>query len=55
MEYMVKSDVSVWEDCLELIKTQVGEQSFKTWFEPIQPLNLKENVLTIQVPSQFLL
>ncbi len=53
LEYMVKSDISVWEDCLELIKTQVGEQSFKTWFEPIQPLNLRENVLTIQVPSQF--
>lgn len=50
---MVKSDVSVWEDCLDFIKTQVGEQSFKTWFEPINPLNVENQVLTIQVPSQF--
>jgi chromosomal replication initiator protein len=28
-------------------------QPFKTWFEPIKPVKLAENVLTIQVPSQF--
>jgi len=28
-------------------------QPFKTWFEPIQPVLLDKNVLTIQVPSQF--
>lgn len=50
---MVKSDTSVWEDCLDFLKTQVGEQSFKTWFEPIKPLSLNETTLTIQVPSQF--
>ena len=50
---MVKSEISVWEDCLDFIKSQVGEQSFKTWFEPIRPLGLNETTLTIQVPSQF--
>jgi len=50
---MVNSDTSVWQDCLDFIKTQVGEQSYKTWFEPINPINVSENVLTIQVPSQF--
>jgi chromosomal replication initiator protein len=28
-------------------------QPFKTWFEPIKPIQLENNVLTIQVPSQF--
>jgi chromosomal replication initiator protein len=28
-------------------------QGFKTWFEPIKPIKLEKNVLTIQVPSQF--
>lgn len=28
-------------------------QAFKTWFEPIKPVKLEKNVLTIQVPSQF--
>ena len=50
---MVKDSVSVWEDCLGFIRGQVGEQSFRTWFEPIRPISLDGNVLTIQVPSQF--
>ncbi len=50
---MVKDGVSVWEDCLKFIRGQVGDQSFKTWFEPIKPINLDDQVLTIQVPSQF--
>jgi chromosomal replication initiator protein len=48
-----KSAVQVWNTCLEIIKDNVSQQSFKTWFEPIRPVELKENVLTIQVPSQF--
>lgn len=43
----------VWSNCLKLIKDNVNPQSFKTWFEPIKPLKLENNVLTIQVPSQF--
>ena len=50
---MVKSEISVWDDCLEFIRNQVGVQPFKTWFEPIKPLALRETKLTIQVPSQF--
>jgi len=50
---MVKSETSVWDDCLGFIRGQVGDQSFKTWFEPIRPVRLDNDVLTIQVPSQF--
>ncbi|MEM7055842.1 MAG: DnaA/Hda family protein, partial [Bacteroidota bacterium] len=42
-----------WNNCLEFIKGQVSEQSFKTWFTPIVPKKFENNVLTIQVPSQF--
>ena len=42
-----------WENCLTVIKDNVSIQAFKTWFEPIKPVKLKSNVLTIQVPSQF--
>ncbi|NNC95960.1 MAG: chromosomal replication initiator protein DnaA [Chitinophagales bacterium] len=44
---------SVWNNCLKIIKDNVNLQSFKTWFEPIQPVMLDNSVLTIQVPSQF--
>jgi chromosomal replication initiator protein len=43
----------VWDKCLQVIKANISEQSFKTWFEPIVPFRLDGKTLTIQVPSQF--
>ncbi|MEQ1799857.1 MAG: chromosomal replication initiator protein DnaA [Lacibacter sp.] len=43
----------VWKSCLTIIKDIVEWQHFKTWFEPIKPVELKNKILTIQVPSQF--
>ena len=43
----------IWEKCLRIIKDNISVQSYKTWFEPIKPITLDNNVLTIQVPSQF--
>lgn len=44
---------TVWSDCLRVIEENVAEQSFNTWFKPIIPLACSNEVLTIQVPSQF--
>lgn len=50
---MKKDFTTVWENSLQIIKDNVSLQSYKTWFEPITPVKLKDKVLTIQVPSQF--
>ncbi len=50
---MLKDYNQVWKNCLSIIKDNVSEQAHKTWFEPIKPVKLENNVLTIQVPSQF--
>lgn len=50
---MKKNHVEVWDNCLRVIKDNIHYQSFKTWFEPISPLKLENDILTIQVPSQF--
>ena len=50
---MVKDCATVWDNCLETIRGNVNDQSFRTWFEPIKPIKLDESVLTIQVPNQF--
>jgi len=50
---MNKSHDEVWNNCLEIIRDIIPSASFKTWFEPIVPLRLEKNVLTIQVPSPF--
>ncbi len=44
---------SAWEQCLEIIKDNISYQKYKSWFEPITPVKLENNTLTIQVPSQF--
>lgn len=54
METKVQNEVTqVWRDCLSVIRENVTEQSYKTWFEPIIPYKLINKRLIIQVPSQF--
>ena len=45
--------VEIWNNCLKLISENISPQSYKTWFEPIKPLAFEDDMLTIQVPSQF--
>ena len=50
---MAKTFDKVWGNCLDVIKDIVEWQHYKTWFEPIKPVELKNHILVIQVPSQF--
>lgn len=50
---MESNHIEIWRECLKVIKDNTQEQAFKTWFKPIVPVSLKDNILTIQVPSQF--
>ena len=44
---------SVWNECLLFIKDNIKPQAYKTWFEPIKPVKISGEALTIQVPSKF--
>ena len=50
---MEVSAEKIWNNCLNFIKDNIQQQAFKTWFEPIIPLKITENSLSIQVPSKF--
>ena len=50
---MTKEYLRVWNMCLAQIKQAVPPQSFTTWFEPIKPIKLEGDVLTILVPNKF--
>lgn len=50
---MTKTAETVWNSCLLFIKDNIKPQAYKTWFEPIVPVGLKGDGLTIQVPSKF--
>lgn len=43
----------LWGQCIDIIRDNVSQQVFKTWFEPIVPVKWEEKVLTVQVQSQF--
>ncbi len=50
---MTNTAASTWNKCLSFIDDNIKPQAYKTWFEPIVPVKLAGNALTIQVPSKF--
>ena len=50
---MEKDCKKIWSKCLSLIQEQVIPETFRKLFEPIQALRLEKGVLTIQVPSYY--
>ena len=53
---MVKQSYQMlWAECLRLIRANVTEQQFKTWFEPIvfESYSEEEKTLLVQLPSPY--
>jgi chromosomal replication initiator protein len=50
---MVKDHILAWNGCLNIIRKSIDSKLFKTWFEPISPVRLTGDALTIQVPNKF--
>lgn len=52
---MTENPNVVWEKSLSLIKENVSEQQFNTWFKPIvfEKFDVKTHTLLLQVPSPF--
>ena len=52
---MNNSHNALWDKCLALIKENVSEQQYKTWFSPIvfESFSDKDKTLLVQVPSPY--
>ncbi|MBQ4294835.1 MAG: chromosomal replication initiator protein DnaA [Prevotella sp.] len=52
---MKQKPMQLWEKCLSLIKANVTEQQFKTWFEPIvfEAYSPATMTIVVKVPSPF--
>ena len=50
---MKKNAQNVWGNCLNFFKDNIHSQAFKTWFDPVKPLKLNGNALSVEVPSKF--
>lgn len=44
---------NLWNRCLKVIKDNISEAAYKTWFEPIVPLKYENGEFVVQVPSMF--
>ena len=45
--------IAVWNNCLQIIESNIDPQKFSTWFKPIRPVSLVDSTLTVEVPSDF--
>jgi len=43
----------IWNNCLCAIKDNLQSEQYRAFFEPIKPISLKQNVLTLEVPTPF--
>ena len=52
---MVENPKALWDNCLSLIKENVTEQQFRTWFATIvfESYNEETRTLLVQVPSRY--
>jgi len=44
---------NLWKKCLDVIKDNLPEETFRIWFLPIVPIKYENDTLVLQVPSQF--
>jgi len=53
---MVNNPKALWDNCLTLIKENVTEQQYKTWFAPIvfEKYDADSRTLLVQVPSMYM-
>jgi len=49
----LKTATKVWKECLKIIKENVPNITYNTWFLPIKPAELNDGVLKVEVPNSF--
>ncbi|OIP83379.1 MAG: chromosomal replication initiator protein DnaA [Porphyromonadaceae bacterium CG2_30_38_12] len=50
---MLNSPEELWVKCQSIIRDNISEASYNTWFAPIIALKFENQVFVLQVPSQF--
>ncbi|QQS38348.1 MAG: chromosomal replication initiator protein DnaA [Ignavibacteriales bacterium] len=50
---MTYDHLSAWKECLKIIRENVTQMTYNTWFLPIKPVELVNKNLRVQIPSQF--
>lgn len=52
LEYNLAAE-TVWQDCSKIVKLEIKEQPFITWFTPVKPINLTSEKIVLQIPNAY--
>ena len=44
---------TIWYNCLKYLRNNIPQQSFDTWFRPINAISMSNGSLYLQVPNKF--
>lgn len=50
---MTPNCVDIWSQALTMLRENLNEQTYTTWFKPIIPVKFEDEQLTVQIPSHF--
>ncbi|MBT3516123.1 MAG: chromosomal replication initiator protein DnaA, partial [Nitrospina sp.] len=50
---MTTLDDNLWEKCRTKIRNEISEESYNTWFQPINFDSITETKLILSVPNTF--
>lgn len=45
--------ITLWEDCLSILRKDLTESAYNTWFRPIQPVSFEDSTLVLMLRSQM--
>lgn len=44
---------TLWADCSKIIKLEIKEQPFITWFTPVKPVGLSSDKIILKIPNSY--
>lgn len=55
MQYNMQENVNIlWSECQQILKDNLSHSAYQTWFASIEPIQWENNMLVLQVRSQFI-
>ena len=51
---MQNDTASIWENTLKLIREELAEVSYNTWFKVIQPIEIADEYVILCAPNEFI-
>ena len=55
MQYNMQENINIlWAECQQILRDNLSQSAYQTWFAPIEPIQWEDNMLVLQVRSQFI-